>query len=72
TNARTAQSYHGNFYFDEYFWVPKFRELNKVASGMAMHKRWRKTYFSTPSSVTHEAYAFWSGAHANRGRAAGE
>ncbi|KVC82478.1 terminase [Burkholderia ubonensis] len=72
TNARTAQSYHGNFYFDEYFWVPKFRELNKVASGMAMHKRWRKTYFSTPSSVTHEAFAFWSGAHANRGRAAGD
>ncbi|MGN4070543.1 terminase ATPase subunit family protein [Burkholderia gladioli] len=72
TNARTAQSYHGNFYFDEYFWVPKFRELNKVASGMAMHKRWRKTYFSTPSSLTHEAFAFWSGAHANRGRAAGD
>lgn len=72
TNARTAQSYHGNFYFDEYFWVPKFRELNKVASGMAMHKRWRKTYFSTPSSITHEAHAFWSGAHANRGRAPGD
>ncbi|KAG0184746.1 hypothetical protein DFQ28_010638 [Apophysomyces sp. BC1034] len=68
TNARTAQSYHGNFYFDEYFWVPKFRELNKVASGMAMHKHWRKTYFSTPSSVGHEAYPFWSGEHANRGR----
>ncbi|WP_175772705.1 terminase ATPase subunit family protein [Paraburkholderia phenazinium] len=68
TNARTAQSYHGNFYFDEYFWVPRFRELNKVASGMAMHKHWRKTYFSTPSSVSHEAYPFWSGAHANRGR----
>jgi uncharacterized protein YjcR len=72
TNARTAQSYHGNFYFDEYFWVPRFRELNKVASGMAMHKRWRKTYFSTPSSITHEAYSFWSGAHANRGRARGD
>ncbi|KWC22766.1 terminase [Burkholderia ubonensis] len=68
TNSRTAQSYHGNLYFDEYFWVPKFRELNTVASGMAMHKRWRLTYFSTPSSVTHEAYAFWSGADANRGR----
>ncbi|APD36787.1 terminase ATPase subunit family protein [Burkholderia pseudomallei] len=72
TNARTAQSYHGNLYFDEYFWVPKFRELNSVASGMAMHKRWRLTYFSTPSSITHEAYAFWSGAEANRGRALGE
>lgn len=69
TNARTAQSYHGNFYFDEYFWVPRFKELNKVASGMAMHKHWRKTYFSTPSSIGHEAYPFWSGEHINRGRA---
>lgn len=69
TNARTAQSYHGNFYFDEYFWVPKFPELNKVASGMAMHSRWRKTYFSTPSSLAHSAYPFWNGTHYNRGRA---
>lgn len=68
TNAKTAQSYHGNFYFDEYFWVPRFQELNKVASGMAMHKRWRKTYFSTPSSLNHSAYPFWSGSHFNRGR----
>jgi uncharacterized protein YjcR len=69
TNSRTAQSYHGNFYFDEYFWVSGFRQLNKVASGMAMHKKWRKTYFSTPSSITHEAYTFWTGEHYNRGRA---
>ncbi|PQV50672.1 uncharacterized protein YjcR [Paraburkholderia sp. BL21I4N1] len=69
TNARTAQSYHGNFYFDEYFWVGGFRKLNKVASGMAMHSRWRKTYFSTPSSMQHEAYSFWTGDHFNRGRA---
>ena len=39
TNARTAQGYHGNFYFDEFFWTCKFDELNKVASGMAMHKK---------------------------------
>ncbi|EBX6937550.1 oxidoreductase, partial [Salmonella enterica subsp. enterica serovar Bareilly] len=45
TNARTAQSYHGNLYLDEYFWIPKFQELRKVASGMAMHKKWRQTYF---------------------------
>jgi uncharacterized protein YjcR len=38
TNARTAQSYHGNLYLDEYFWIPKFQELRKVASGMAIHK----------------------------------
>lgn len=69
TNARTAQSYHGNFYFDEYFWVPGFKNLNKVASGMAMHKQWRKTYFSTPSSITHEAYSFWTGESKNKGKA---
>lgn len=69
TNANTAQSYHGNFYFDEYFWVSGFKKLNKVASGMAMHKHWRKTYFSTPSSITHEAYSFWTGSEKNKGRA---
>lgn len=68
TNARTAQSYHGNLYFDEYFWVPRFQELRKVASGMAIHKHWRQTYFSTPSSLAHEAYPFWSGTLFNRGR----
>ncbi len=69
TNARTAQSYHGNLYLDEYFWIPKFQELRKVASGMAMHKKWRQTYFSTPSSLTHGAYPYWSGKLFNRGRA---
>lgn len=69
TNARTAQSYHGNLYFDEYFWTQRFQELRKVASGMAIHKHWRQTYFSTPSSLNHEAYPFWSGALFNKGRA---
>lgn len=68
TNARTAQSYHGNLYFDEYFWVYKFQELRKVASGMAIHKKWRQTYFSTPSASTHDAYPFWSGDLYNKGR----
>lgn len=68
TNARTAQGYHGNFYFDEFFWTYKFNELNKVASGMAMHKHWRKTYFSTPSTMAHEAYSFWTGSRFNRGK----
>lgn len=68
TNARTAQSYHGNLYFDEIFWVPRFAELRKVASGMSMHRKWHTTYFSTPSSVSHEAYPFWTGAQFNKGR----
>ncbi|HGY5243972.1 TPA: terminase ATPase subunit family protein [Aeromonas salmonicida subsp. pectinolytica] len=69
TNARTAQSYHGNIYMDEYFWIHGFLEFRKVASGMAMHKKWRQTYISTPSSLSHPAYAFWSGANFNRGKA---
>lgn len=72
TNARTAQSYHGNLYFDEFFWVYGFAELEKVASGMATHKKWRKTYFSTPSSVGHGAYPFWTGALFNKRKSKAE
>lgn len=68
TNSRTAQSYHGNLYLDEYFWIPKFQELRKVAAGMASQKQYRQTYFSTPSSLTHEAVPFWDGRLFNRGR----
>ncbi len=69
TNTRTAQGYHGNIYMDEYFWIHGFMDFRKVASGMAMHKKWRQTYISTPSSLSHPAYKFWSGAHFNRGKA---
>lgn len=68
TNYRTAQGRHGNFYFDEFFWTHGFEELNKVASGMAMHKKWRKTYFSTPSTIAHAAYPYWTGERRNRKR----
>ncbi|MDP8173115.1 terminase family protein [Pasteurella skyensis] len=69
TNAATAQSYHGNLYFDEIFWIPKFAEIKKVARGMASQKKYRQTYFSTPSTKSHSAYAFWSGKEFNRNRA---
>lgn len=72
TNARTAQSYHGNVYMDEYFWIPGFEEFRKVASAMASHKHWRQTYFSTPSSLTHAAHPFWTGERINKGRAAAD
>ncbi|MDN3211367.1 terminase large subunit domain-containing protein [Haemophilus sp. SZY H57] len=72
TNSATAQSYHGNLYFDEVFWVPKFDVMRKVASGMAAQKIYRQTYFSTPSTIAHPAYAFFSGKSFNRGRAKSE
>lgn len=68
TNYRTAQGRSGNFYFDEFFWVHGFAEINKVASGMALHKKWRKTYFSTPSSMAHPAYSYWTGERFNKGK----
>ncbi|WP_324037038.1 terminase ATPase subunit family protein [Aeromonas caviae] len=68
TNARTAQGYHGNIYMDEYFWIHGFADFRNVASGMAMHKKWRQTYFSTPSSLSHPAYKFWSGEEFNKGK----
>ncbi|MBC7907048.1 MAG: hypothetical protein H7Y60_09925 [Rhodospirillaceae bacterium] len=69
TNSKTAQSYHGHVYCDEFAWIGKFREFNKVASAMATHKKWRKTYFSTPSTIGHDSHGFWSGEWANKGRA---
>lgn len=69
TSSRTAQGYHGDVYLDEYFWIHRFQEFRKVTSGMAMHKKWRQTYFSTPSSLGHEAYPFWSGELFNKRRA---
>lgn len=69
TNVRTAQSYHGDLYMDEYFWIQSFQQFRKVASGMAMHKKWSQTYFSTPSAITHEAYPFWTGEQFNKRRA---
>lgn len=68
TNARTAQGYHGDIYMDEYFWIYGFQEFRKVASGMAIHKKWKQTYFSTPSSIAHEAYPFWTGEQFNKRR----
>jgi len=72
TNYRTAQGRSGNFYFDEFFWVHGFDDLNKVASGMALHKNWRKTYFSTPSSKGHPAYRWWTGERLNEGKPAAD
>ena len=30
-------------------------------SAMAAHKKWRRTIFSTPSALTHDAFGLWSG-----------
>ncbi len=61
TSANSAQGYTGNFYADEYFWIKNFKAVTDVATGMGTQARWRKTYFSTPSSKAHGGYRLWTG-----------
>lgn len=61
TNANTSQGNSGHVYGDEYAWIRDFERFHTVSSAMATHKHWRETYFSTPSSKFHPAYAFWAG-----------
>lgn len=68
TNSATAQGESGDFYFDEYAWVHGFAELKKVASAMATHTIYKRTYFSSASAKTHQSYAFWSGEEWNHGK----
>ena len=68
TNGATAQGYHGHVYVDEYFWIRDFEKLNNTASAMGTHFKWRKTYFSTPSAVSHQAYPFWTGEKFRNGK----
>ncbi|MBB7315027.1 oxidoreductase, partial [Escherichia coli] len=68
TSAASAQSYTGNLYFDEFFWVSNFITLRKVAGAMSTLNGLTQTYFSTPSSEMHEAFQFWNGARWNAGR----
>lgn len=72
TNSATAQSYNGDLYVDEYMWISGFSELENTASGMATLDDMHLTFISTPSSYSHEAYPFWSGASFNKDRPKGE
>lgn len=72
TSAASAQSYTGNLYFDEFFWVGRFAELKRVAGAMATLTGLTSTYFSTPSAESHEAYPFWTGEAFNKGRTQGK
>lgn len=60
-NVSTAQSYSGNVYFDEVFWMSKFIDLYTGAKGMATLGDFKITLFSTPSTKDHPCYKLWSG-----------
>lgn len=61
TNALTAQGRHGDVVMDEFFWIRKFKDFQAVASAMASQSHYQQIYLSTPSTVMHEAYGFWTG-----------
>lgn len=61
TNKNTAQSYSGDLYIDEYFWIANFKDIEHVASGMTVLDDRSLTYFSTPSAINHQAYPLWTG-----------
>lgn len=60
-NTKTGMVYQGNLYMDEIFWMEQFKHIQTVGSAMAALKKFKKTFFSTPSDITHDAYSFWSG-----------
>ncbi|EAA6842351.1 oxidoreductase [Salmonella enterica subsp. enterica] len=72
TNASTTQSYNGDLYVDEFFWISGFKEIQNTASGMATLDDMHITYMSTPSTYSHDAYGLWSGADYNRDLPAAE
>lgn len=61
TNSVTSQSFNGDIYFDEFCWIPKLGDILDTALAMATHKKYRQTFFSTPSIKTHESYLWWAG-----------
>ncbi|WP_168194628.1 terminase large subunit domain-containing protein [Leclercia sp. W6] len=67
TNARTAQSYHGNLYLDEYFWIPKSRSCVKLHPVCAAQEM--AADYSLHRQPDPQRLPFWSGALYNKGRA---
>ena len=65
-NPRTAQGRGGHFYFDEYFWTQGFKKIKDLVGASAVAEGNTRTFFSTPSTVEHEGYPFWSGEEWNK------
>lgn len=56
-----ADSRSGDVYFDECFKTKKWKQMEAIAAPMATLKQYTKTYFSSPTAKSHEAYEIWSG-----------
>lgn len=56
-----ADSRSGDVYFDECFKTYKFEKMEEIASPMATLSKFKKTYFSSPTAKSHQAYKIWDG-----------
>ncbi len=55
-------------YIDECFWIHNFSDIEHISSGIAILDDLIITYFSTPSTINHQAYSLWNGNYFNEGR----
>ncbi|MFQ6288718.1 terminase large subunit domain-containing protein [Yersinia enterocolitica] len=53
-----AAGYSGNVYVSEHAWADNPDRLLKVVNGISMHKRHRRTFYTTPSPSV-AAFTFW-------------
>lgn len=56
-----ADSRSGDVYFDECFKTYQWTKMEEIAAPMATLKQYSKTYFSSPTAISHQAYGIWSG-----------
>lgn len=68
TQVSSVQGYSGDLYVDECAWIRNFSGIQEVASGMSLLDKYRETYFTTPSTMDHDFYKFWTGEAYNKGR----
>ena len=56
-----ADSRGGNYYCDEAFKIQKFTSFNNRAEAMATLAHFKKTFFSSPTAISHAAHSKWDG-----------
>ncbi|WP_338725684.1 terminase family protein [Shewanella baltica] len=60
-NMRYFGGWSGDVYFDEYFFNEKFEYYRKIATGIAFHKRYTQTFYSSVNDDNSAAKRFWFG-----------
>lgn len=70
-NSAGAQGKAGHLVFDECAWTKNFKQINDLATAITT-QNYTLTYITTPSSIGHDFYEYWTGEWANKYRTKGE